>query len=437
MNYSMSIWDSLKYEILNVQEKDVEEEAINVLQAIAAKLSQGLTSMRQTTPLAQYLRPILKECSELLQEPQQKKAKPASQIVYSISKSSTVTLFFVVSEIFPSSLATYEKSETILKRTALLEVFAGVADAAYLIEGNSEGSEVSSELRNPIGRFKDRLFELASSALMGGSVQETSFRVAAVKLLFRLSFLRYFLKESEIGAIIKYLCELVLSEDQDGRNDLKKEAIQAINGISKVRPNLVKDISIPEFISRLPDSQTDRNDYLVVLEAIAQLSAEQSIAHTLARRLLNKLELVLKQGSSSAYPRAILSTLFHILDRQNALQLTDMDVFYEKVVISFVRQAALASVDRTPITALNEESTMERLGRLANLIVRNIDVEKQKYVGSQIYSLFANENRLKPFSLGPDSPVEQRKTLVLSAWLMAGVQTTVSSSPNPSPKRNM
>lgn len=427
-NYSIATWDSLKYEILNVQDEDLEEEALGALQAIATKLSQGLATTRQTTPLAQYLRPIMKECNELLKEPQQKQAKPAGQILYSLSKSSAIALFLVINAVFPSSITIYSTSDTILKKTALLEVFAGISDSACVVERQSEGSEVPTEVQNPLGQFKDRLYELASSALMGGSGQEMSFRVAAVKLLFRLSSLRHCLQENEIGLTIKYLCELVLSEDPDGRDDLKNEAIQALVGISKIRPNLVQDISIPEFISRLPDSSlASNNDYLVVLEGVAQLSVEQSIAHTLARRLLNKLELVLKQDPSPAYPRALLSTLFYILSRQNDFEHPSMDIFYEKVVVGFVRQAALASVGGASITALNKESTMEALGRLANLIVRKADAGKQQYVGSRVYSLFVDESDLKSLSIRHNSPKEQRKTMVLSAWLMAAIESNVST----------
>lgn len=426
-NYSITIWNSLKYEVLNVQEEELEEEVLGALQAIATKLSQGSTTARQTTPVAQYLRPILKECNELLKEPQQKQAKPAGKILFSISKSSAVALFLVANAVLPSSITVYESSDTILKKTALLEVFAGISDSACVIERKSEDSKVPTEVQNPLGQYKDRLYEFASSALMGSSNQEISFRVAAVKLLFRLCSLRHCLQESEVGLIIKYLGELVLSEDLDGRNDLQNEAVQALVGISKIRPNLVQDISIPELISRLPDSSIGSIDnYLIVLEGVAQLSVEPSIAQTLARRLLNKLELVLKQDPSPTYPRALLTSLFYILSRQNDFQQTSTDLFYEKIVIGFVRQAALASRGGTPTTALNEESTMEALGRLANLIVRKSDSEKQQYVGSQIYSLFVDGSGLRSLLITQNSPTEQRKTMVLSTWLMAAIGSNVS-----------
>lgn len=426
-NYSISTWDSLKYEVLNVQEEELEEETLGVLQAIATKLSQGSTTTRQTTPLAQYLRPIIKECNELLKEPQQKQAKPAGKILYSLSKASAMSLFLVLNAVFPSSITIYETSETILKKTALLEVFAGISGSACIVERTWEGPEVPTEVLNPLIPFKDRLYELASSALMGSSNQEVSFRIAAVKLLFRLCSLRHCLQESEIGLVIKYFCELVLSEDPDGRDNLKNEAIEALVGISKIHPNLVQNISIPELISRLPDSSvTSNNDYLVVLEGVAKLSVEQSIAQTLARRLLNKLEQVLKRNLSPAYPRALLTSLFYILSRQNDFEQPSMNLFYEKVVVGFTRQAALASAGGAPVTALNEESTMEAHGRLANLIVRKADTERQQYVGSQIYSLFVDASDTRPLSIKQGSPKEQRKTMVLSAWLMAAIGSNVS-----------
>ena len=373
----------------------------------------------------------MKECNELLKAPQQKQAKPAGKILYSISKSSAIALFLVSNAVFPSSIIVYDSSDTILKKTALLEVFAGIIDSAGVIERKWEGSEVATEVQDPLGQYKDGLYELASSALMGSSDQEMSFRVNAIKLLFALCSLRHCLQESEVGLIVKYFCELALSEDPDGRDDLQNEAIQALVGISKIRPNLVQDISIPELISRLPDSSVSSNDdYLKVLEGVAQLSVEQSIAQTLARRLLNKFELVLKQDPSPAYPRALLTSLFYILSRQNDIQQTSIDLFYEKVVIGFVRQVVLASRGGTPKTALNEESTMEALGRLANLIVRKSDAEKQRYVGSQIYSLFIDRPDQRSVSIRQDSPNEERKTMVLSTWLLAAIESNVCTPPD-------
>ncbi len=427
-NYSVKIWDSLKYEIINIQEQELEKEALGALQAIATTLSHSSSSTKPNSPLAQYLRPIIKECNLLLQEPQQKRAKPAAQILYTLSVTSASALFLVVNGVVPPSIIIYETEETIPKKTALLEVFTKLIDSAYVIEMKSEGSEVPAELRNPLAPFKDRLYELASSALMGGSSQEMPFRVAAVKLLFHLCSLRHCLQQNEIGLIVKYFCELVLSEDPHGKGDLKAEAAQALVGISKVRPSLVQDISLPEFISRLPDSSVANNsDYLTVLEGLVQLSVEQSIADILARRLLKKLELVLEQDSSPAYPRALLSTLFCIWNRGNEFEPPTMDLFYEKVVISFISQAAQASAGCAPITALNDESVMEALGRLANLIVRRADADKQQFVGSRIYSLFTSESDAKPLPCRPDSSKEQRMTMVLSAWLMASVRSIVRS----------
>jgi DNA repair/transcription protein MET18/MMS19 len=419
-------WDSLKYEIINIQEQELEKEALGVLQAIATTLSHSSPSTKPTSPLAQYLRPIIKECNVLLQEPHPKRAKTAAQILYTLSVTSAAALFLLVNGVVPSSIIIYETEETIQKKTALLEVFTKLSDSACVIEIKSEGSEVPAELRNPLAPFKDRLYELASSALMGGSSQEMPFRIAAIKLLFHLCSLRHCLQQNEIGLMIKYFGDLILSEDPDGKGDLKAEAAQALVGISKVQPSLVQDISLPEFISRLPDSSVaNTSDYITVLEGLAQLSVEQSIAHTLAQGLLEKLRLVLKQDPFPAYPRALLSTLFYIWNRRNEFEPPTMDIFYD--VIGFIRQAAQASVGCAPITALNEESVMEELGRLANLIVRRADADKQQFVGSHIYSLFTSEPDAKPLPFKPGSSKEQRMTMVLSAWLMASIRSTVRS----------
>lgn len=420
--YSVTLWDSLKYEILNVQKEDVAEEALTALQAIAAKLGYGLTSSEENSALARYLQPITKDCNVQLQQPQHKQAKPAGRILSSLSRASPIALFLVVRAVMPSLLSLYQAVESISKQRALLEVLVQIFDSAIIIHGIRNISSLSTDIQNPLEKFKDEFFDLASKALMSASTEELSFRIMAVKCLVRLCSLRNYLEENEAGIIVQYFDDIVLSEDLIGLEALRAEAIKALVEISRIKPDLVMNITFPAFMAKLPDSNIPlESKILVTLEGLAQLSVERGLAQTLIRRLLSKLDLVLQDGESVTYPRAILSTLYYILSQGSLVGDSSLQFYYEKIVVGLIRRVVSAATGRSATTALNEESNLETLGRLANLIIRALDQDKQQIVGRQIYSLFAEDGVFRRLPERHDSPKAVRKTMIISTWLMAGV----------------
>ena len=427
-NYSITLWDSLKFEILNAQEEDLAEEALTSLQAIAIRLGRGLESTDPKTPLARYLRPVTKECNEQLQEPQHKQAKPAGQILSALGTASPIAFYIIVRAVIPPLLTLYQDADSIAEQRALLEVLVQIFDSAIAVYGIPSTSAPTIKVENPLEPFKDRLVELSSQALMSTTADEVSFRVVALKALLRLCLLRRYLQDNEIGMVIQYFDEIVLLEDPNGKDDLKREAISALVELSRIKPNLIMDVTFPAFMAKLPEAiPSDNRDYIITLEGLAQLSVEKFVSDTLIRRLLNRLDVVLQNGGSPAYPQAILSTLQYILSQQDLAQDSNLSSYHEKIVVGLISRVVLAATGRRPTTALNVESSMEIVGRLATMIVRALDEHKQKSVGLQVYSLFSDDSSFTsaPFREGLSRP--HRSTMILSTALMAGIKSSVSS----------
>ena len=187
------------------------------------------------------------------------------------------------------------------------------------------------------------------------------------------------------------------------------------------------DITFPAFLSRLPDSSPDdKTDYLITLEALAQLSVEKSISDILVRRLINRLDVILQAGGSLAYPQAVLSTLIFVLSRRDLKTDTNLGFYHEKLVVNLAHRVAHGSIDLARSTALNEEGTLGILGRLINLVVRALDDHKQSSVALQVYTLFADDTLWKPVPYRSVVPGAQRMTMILSTSLMAAIKPEVS-----------
>ncbi|KAL8766711.1 MAG: hypothetical protein Q9209_006580 [Squamulea sp. 1 TL-2023] len=421
-NWSITLWDSLKFEILNVQEEDLAEDSLVTLQTIATRLGKDVSSPSPTTHLARYLKPITDECKEQLQEPQHKKAKPAGQILSSLATSSFIALFLVVKAVVPSLLTLYQDADSIASQKALLEVLVQIFNAAVVLDETSGTSRSSTDGEQPLKPFKDRLFELFSQALMSTPSEEVTFRTVALQGLLRLCQIRNYLQNSEIGMVIQYLDEIVLTEDPSGREDVKNGAVQALVEISKSKPNLIMDITFPAFMANLPDRYTDdKRDYIITLEGLARLSVEKSISDTLIRRLLSKLEDVLQTDGPAKYVQALLSTVDYVLSRRDLPMDPNLSSYHEKIVVAYVSKAAAASVGSGP-QALIETTSLEILGRLVARIISALDEHKRRSVAVETYTLFAEEGT--PFTPVPyrhDAPEKQRSAMILSTWILASV----------------
>jgi len=415
-----------------VQEDDLAEEALAALRAVAVRLSTDLTSATPQTPLARYLRPITKECNEQLHEPQHKQAKPAGQIISSLATASAVAFTLIVKATVAPLLTLYQDTDGIAKQRALLEVLVQLFDSALEVFGIWMSHQPYPSTDNPLDPFKDRLFELYSQALMSTAKEEISFRVVALRGVLRLAKLRKYLEESEIGMAVQYFDEIVLTEEPTGRDDLKNEAIQALVEVSRSKPKLIMDITFPAFMSKLPDAdERGQRDYIVTLEGLARLSVEKAIFDTLIRRLLSKLDVVLSSTTSPTYPQAILSALFYVLSRRDLVGDSNLGYYHEKIVVCLTRKAVLPTAGNGALTALNDESVMEVLGRLANLIIRALDQHKQHSVAGQIYTLFTDQHEFTPIPFRTSSTGDQRRTMILSTYLMAGVHRDVSTKYKP------
>lgn len=428
-NYSVTLWDAIKYEILNVQEEDLAEDALVALQAIATRLGKGITSTSQTTHLARYIRPIAKECNEQLQQPQHKQAKSVGQILCSLAASSAIAQYLIVKAVVPPLLTLYQDTDKITDQRALLEVLVQLYNAAVALDQTPDASFPSTDVENPFAPFKDRFFELFSQALMSTPSEEVSFRVVALKGLLRLCHIRSYLQDSEIGLFVQYLDEIVLTEDPAEGDAVRTEAVLALVEVSKLKPNLIMEITFPAFMAKLPDQTTEQQtDYLITLEGLARFSVERSISDTLIRRLLNKLDTVLQTDGPASYAQALLSTVDYVLSRRELSTDPNLNNYHERIVVSLVSRAAMASVG-SGFPMLAEVLSLEILGRLAARIIGALDEHKRRSIALETYTLFTEKGiSFTPILYTRNLPEKQRLTMILSTWILGGVGQAVSQT---------
>lgn len=433
--YSITLWDSLKYELLSAQEQELAEEALLVLREIAVNLSRSGNTSPSSSPLGQYLRPIIKECIEHLQEPAQRQAKAAGQMLKAISSADLPTFSLIIKSTLAPLFHVYQSAEGVIKQRALLEVMNQLFESALSVLGTwkTPRAQIQRLDDNPLEPFKDTFLAIYGQALMSTVKGEVSFRVTAAKGLLLLSTMRHFLQDNEIGLIVQYYNEIVLREEPEGRDDLRRNAVQGLAEISANKPRPVLEITFPAFLARLPDTSVEadeKNTYRVTLEGLAEISLEKEVSETLIRRLLSKIDILLKADDASAsYISAILSTIHYVLER--VTKTGNLEQYYDRVVVDLTRRV-VADLRSQRASPLCHCGVLTILGRIDNLILRH-SPSKQEQASSNIYALFtegltlaavtrSNEAGDSPpgqLHLRDARPDQLTKAMILSTFLLA------------------
>ena len=412
----------MKFELLSTQEQELADETLLVLREVAANLSRSTNTSPTASPLAQYLRPITKECIEHLQEPAQRQAKAAGDMLKAISSASAASFAFIIRSTLAPLFAIYQSAGGILKQRALLEVINQLFESAVSVLGTwrTPLAQIQPADENPLQPFKDKLLAVYGQVLMSTVKEEVSFRVAAAKGLLLLSKMRDFLHDNEIGLIVQYYNEIVLSEESYGRDELRRSAMHGLAEISAIKPGPIMEITFPAFLARLPDTGAEAesfNAYHVTLEGLAEISIENEVSETLIRRLLNKLDVLLQVDYGSVpYTSAILSTVLHVLQRGTKLE--KLEQYYDRVVVGLTKRVVndLAS-ERTSV--LCQPCILELLGRIDNLILRH-SPSRQDQASANIYVLFTEGLTLDSITHVIDDG-GLYKSMILSTFILATI----------------
>ncbi|KAF1821166.1 ARM repeat-containing protein [Dissoconium aciculare CBS 342.82] len=363
--YSVTLWDALKFEVLNVQEEDIAEEALKALAAIAVKVAQS------EGPLNAYLRPIIKECNEHLEDAPTKQSAAAGRILYTVTKASPLVADKITKGVLPALFGLYQGSNSITKRRGLLEVYGEILGAFQDMQ-RLDVTFDSAPLRATSG---DAL-EAAIQALAKAPKIEVSFRLTALKILTQLTCIPAVLHEKDIDRAVGTITNLILLERVDGHGDITTEAVDNLTKLAAYVPEIVRNKAIPAFMVELPDIPRDHGSHAPVLEAFAHLSAEQQVFDTVALRIKNKLNAARYQNAPRRYQRDLMLAMLYIFTFGSPAQENGVvrDTYFTEYVEPLIAQLQNA------LPSESDAVMTEVLGRLTNIVLRPQNLHFQSTV---------------------------------------------------------
>lgn len=439
--YSVTLWDALKFEILNVQEEDLAEEALTSLHQIA----QSLSTSAHDGPVANYLKPIVKECNEHLEDAPTKQSTASGRILAAVSRASLEVSSKLLRGVLPQIYALFQSAETVSRRRGLLEVLNKLIDANADLFGQWRKQEMGAPQRDDAARhvstrpatnafadYSERCVDVLMGALTASPVNEVSYRMLGLEGLRGIARIGQLLTDSVISRIIRVLDDIVISEESYGKDQVKTAAMDALVEIAHQKPQLVIETAVPAFMAQLPDSDAESNTpYMPVLEAFAKLSAEPQIFSTITVRLKNKLYAALRQQASTEYVLAVLSAILYGF-RRGAIDLASPAVFgpyYQDILIPFLQNICASADELFPNSAaVRDGQVLDIVGRICNAILRPQPWVSQTEVCRNIYTLFRPgvSEDYPPFQVSSPDNVK----LVVSTHLLAALQRQASPHPD-------
>ncbi|KAI8940447.1 hypothetical protein NX059_004133 [Plenodomus lindquistii] len=418
--YSITLWDALKFEILNVQEEDLAKEALTGLAAIARTLSEGTPGS-----LNAYLKPIIKECNEHLEDAPTKQSQAAARILHSIADVSPEVTNLLLAGVLPTLFLLFQTAETMAKRRGLLEVLVQLVRANIDVYGDwrTTGPGGAKADDNALAPFRDQALEVMMNGLETAPSKEVSFRLVCLDGLIQLSKARQLLSDEDEGRIIQLLHSIVIHEDSYGNDEVKEAAINGIVDIAHQKPQVVVEKAFPAFLAQLPDTDADGSQsYTTVLEAFAKLASEEQVFDTVILRLKNKFSAAVSQGASSTYIVALLSAMLYALKKgENKLsQGSEASSYYQDIALPLIQRVSSSDVSHP--AAFNDDTTLDLVGRICNLIIRSQSAEEQRTVATELYALFRGtpQTDLPPFN--QNVAPEVQKTMIVSTHLLASMR---------------
>lgn len=391
--YSITIWDALKFEVFNAQEDELCQLALSCLQEVSRTLNKPAESKDL---LLTFLKPVASECNDRLSEIQQKQAQSAALIVGSLGSTSTLALSTLAQACLPPLLKMYREASSFEARRAILDVTSEIIEGATKIQGTEARSP------SPLAAFKDDLFQTFSQALMGDTVDETALRLAAMNCLMLSCLSPSLLDSGEIGMVVQYLDEIILTTGPEVKPVLRDRAIESVSKISFVAERPISEIAIPAFLAHLPDSIDAPRTAYGSLNSIARLNLSRQLISTLLRRLLNKAKVLSRLSCTGSYLQAVLATIYLVLGQAGVTDdVNEIQTYFEHVVELIIIVSQQAGEDARH----NMESQVPiTLGRLTARILRSMSAQNQLAASQQLFGILSHSSAPRAQDLSRTAP---------------------------------
>ncbi|KAK7204635.1 Dos2-interacting transcription regulator of RNA-Pol-II-domain-containing protein [Myxozyma melibiosi] len=398
--YWEKLFNAVKFEVLHDGEEDVPNLVCDLLKVLTRTLAFGQLRVIDDSPLDLFLKAVVAECKPHMTNLDSRQAKPASKILSSVAEASYISFDAAAEGVLVSilNLVDFASTATLSEQKTALESLMAFIEASGNLYGWRTEAVRTSKRENGLLPYKDSFFEVFCKGFVSVPAEEVSFKLLALQGIVRMSLLHSFLDESEMGLVVQYLDETVLTQQNES---LCAAALSSLQALGRVKADLILNIAFPAFLSQLPDPElgnietptSSTKHYRIILSALADLCIDKGIFDTLTVRLLNRLPSAAKSDDNNAdFTQSILAAILLVLQRKIGEEDWDWLYFFQTLVpklFSVVIAAAL-ELNTQLHPALYAPASVAIAGKIINLLVRSVPVEAQTLFTQELFNLFVS-----------------------------------------------
>ena len=240
----------------------------------------------------------------------------------------------------------------------------------------------------------------------------------------QLAKVRSLLSDDQLAGVVSLFTNVVVLEESYGKDELKGAAVDAIVELAHQKPQLIIDRAFPAFLAKLPDNDDeDSGAFVPILEAFAKLGGEPQVFGTVSLRLKNRIIAAVQSNASSAYIEALLSAVLYAFTQRTVKNEPPVDckAYFHELVIPLIKQIVVVmDVER------QSDGVFYLVGRLCNVILRNVTIDDQKEVAQNAYTLYLDQRHDCVPLFGPESTTAASRQIIISTYILASLRRDVS-----------
>jgi hypothetical protein len=489
--WARQIWDALKYEVFKATEDGIARDATEVIREVATRISYGLSwEILEKTPLHRYLDTVIAECSSRLSEDSQRWASTAGQLLSRVATASPFAYAIIAEAMFPFLIKGYRNPDAkVNEKRAILNVINTLVAASFdVLMDDSLDLNDQTDSQNPrngsislqsrcLLSHRDDLTSIYFQVLGNISSQESGAKVAAIQGLENLIKAPELLDSSDVRVIIEQLNQYA-SNKEIASNEIRREAVNVLRECAILYPNYIRDFTFPALLASLPATTADNSEtagYADVLEAFGQIASKGPEFETYLRRMVSKLDVVVRNNRSQKYAHLILASLLSGVQERlshsnvgaSGLDVSSRDLRPLKalveslllycIAITFEQNGEIKEtwrvVPKFKISDMDhvdlvgpDDKFLNLVGRIILVVIRSMCLEEQAWIVPEICTLFGarefvknadiesayqqlGHGEISQTQLDPSKTnCSQKRIWTLSMHILAGLRREVSSS---------
>ncbi|GHJ87563.1 hypothetical protein NliqN6_3965 [Naganishia liquefaciens] len=396
--YASDLWDNLKTEIFYSPDAQIEADALETFRTMIVTLYPE--SKENSIDLAQE---IIKECQEILQEPEKSKAKPATKILSGLIFASPNVGRFALSQVLPQLFRQYHTESEIPHRGPILSVIAELLGS--LVEAYStEGTTRSHSKEKAVEMYRDELLSLLSSGMEAPTL---AMKTAGLQGAVNLCHIDGFLSAEEVSFLVQKVNELLLQLDF---GDLRKSALEGLVSIAKLTRKPIEEITLPLLFGKLPDTapplddEVKRLEYKHILASVSVLCALPGLLELMILRTLSRLENLasfeqapnaadvdpVTRECNAAYAYSLLHSLLLTIRRK--IQNGDLDVakHFDTIVPRLFDYFVTGAVSRAKEPIRTDVRLLSAAASIIETITQTLSKERQVSFAAGLLQAYQN-----------------------------------------------